>query len=115
MHTAFSMLNAHATQGDPAWHIPAHLHDLKGTPQALFIVVGHPHSLGQALPLALSQAPVEAVIRPGVNNGEAWPMLLVELHGGLAQAFQAALFPAKMQTMWMTDAQDPTSQMQEVN
>lgn len=57
----------------------AHLHDAMSSLQPVQVVVRHAHSLSQALLLAVYQPSAEGVICPGVNNGEPWPMDLVQI------------------------------------
>ena len=68
-----------------------HLHDTIGPLHPLDIVVGHPDCLGQALLVALDQALAECIIRPGVQDWEARPVDLVQVHTLLVQSIQTGL------------------------
>ena len=48
--------------------------------KALLVVVGDAHSLGQAHLLAPGHASAEGIIGPGVDDREARPMYLIQLH-----------------------------------
>ena len=68
-----------------------HRHDAVRPLHALDIVVGHPHSLGQALLMALHQALHKCIIGPRVEDGETRPMDLVQIHTGLLKTLQTRL------------------------
>ena len=58
-------------------------HDAVRPLHALDVVVGHSNRLCQPLLMALHQTLHECIVCPRVQNGEAWPMYLVQVHAGL--------------------------------
>ena len=58
----------------------SHLHDTMCSLHSVDIVVGYAHSFCQALLLAVHQPSAECIICPGVEDWEARPVNLIQVH-----------------------------------
>lgn len=74
----------------PAQPCP-HLHYTIGPLHPLDVVVGHADCFGQSLLVAFDQALAECIIGPGVQNWEARPVNLIQVHALLVQSIQTGL------------------------